>query len=361
MSLALVACGSSATTPPAPPRPPTPPPVAGVAVDPGAKLEIISEDARFGDVPGTVVRPTPPGRYAGIVLMAGSGPTDRDWNSPLIAGKNGSGKLLAEALARRGAVVLRFDKAGVGGNHTPIDKITLDTYRDEGRAALALLRARPDVDGAHLFVMGNSEGGIHATRVALAEGHALAGLVLLSSAGRTMKVIIVAQVEAQLRRAMPAQADAIIAAIQHALDDFVAGTPVDPAKVTAIPQLNQLVAAIVNPATAPLVRALVTLDPAPLAAQVDVPVFVFNGLKDIQVDPQLDATRLADARKAAHRDVTLFLAPDANHVLEHEPRSLEVLRANLLAVDYNTDARTLDDTTLAALAGWLARLTTSRP
>jgi hypothetical protein len=126
------------------------------------RSDVASEGVTFGaSVPGTIAkpaRPATPGRYPGIVLLAGSGPTDRNWDSPLLAGSS-PGQQLAEALAAHGVVVLRFDKASVGGNHTPItDGATIDVYRDEGRAALALLRVRPDVDPTHLYVAGHSEG-----------------------------------------------------------------------------------------------------------------------------------------------------------------------------------------------------------
>src|SRR5262249_19474855 len=111
--------------------------------------EVASEEVAFtaGDhkVPGTLVLPAKR-PAAPIVLMAGSGTTDRDWNTPLITSKNGSGKLLAEALAKRGYAVLRFDKAAIGANKVAPGSVTLDTYRDEGRAALAFLRTRPEVD-----------------------------------------------------------------------------------------------------------------------------------------------------------------------------------------------------------------------
>ena len=70
-------------------------------------------------VPGTIVRPRLSGRYPAIVLLAGSGPTDRDWGAPSLATNNGSGRLLAAELASRGAVVVRYDKAGAGGNAGP--------------------------------------------------------------------------------------------------------------------------------------------------------------------------------------------------------------------------------------------------
>jgi hypothetical protein len=63
---------------------------------------------------GTLVRPVGPGPFPAVVMVAGSGPTDRDWNSPLLPGTNGSARLLAEALARAGIASLRYDKRGSG-------------------------------------------------------------------------------------------------------------------------------------------------------------------------------------------------------------------------------------------------------
>src|SRR5436853_2768247 len=63
---------------------------------------------------GTLVRPFDPGPFPAVVMVAGSGPTDRDWNSPLLAGTNGSARLLVEALARAGIASLRYDKRASG-------------------------------------------------------------------------------------------------------------------------------------------------------------------------------------------------------------------------------------------------------
>jgi pimeloyl-ACP methyl ester carboxylesterase len=191
-----------------------------------------------------------------------------------------------------------------------------------------------------------------ATRVALAEGDHIAGLLLLSVSARSMTDLILAQLEPQLRAALPQRADAELAAVRSAFADFAAGKSVDPTKVTAIPGVQQLVGAVVNPATATLARGLVTFDPLPAVAQVHVPIFVFNGMKDVQVDPELDAKKLA----AANKEATLFIAPEADHVLKHEPKTVAELRANLLAVQtgYNAEGRTLDEATVNAIVGWLA-------
>ncbi len=333
--------------------------------DPTANVPVVSQEITFPveghTVPATVVHPTT-GVWPAIVLMAGSGPTDRDWNNPLITGKNGSGKLLAEALAKRGAVVIRFDKAATAANKLPPEQVTLDTYVDEGRGALTYLRGRPDVDPHHMYLAGHSEGGIHAIRVAIAEGGRIAGLVLLSSAGRTMKDITVGQLDAQFKQAVatgqvPADlAKAQMASISSALDDFVEGRPVDPTAVSAIPAIQQLIGAIVNSPNTKLLRDLFGYDPGGAVGKLRVPVFVFNGLKDMQADPERDAARLEKLLHDAGQDVTLFLAPDANHVLKHETRSTAVLRRDpTLGTDnYNAPAAVLDETTIAALGNWIA-------
>jgi hypothetical protein len=344
LSIFASACGDATLPPSQPQAPPK------LAFDPRAKLDIASEDVAFdnGNVPGTIVRPTALGKYPGIILMAGSGPTDRNWNSPLIAGTNGSGKLLAESLASHGAVVLRFDKAKVGGNKEPVTAATtIDIYRDEGRAALALLRERHDVDAALLFVAGNSEGAYHTIRVAEAEGHAIAGILLLSGAGISLAQELVAQVDAQLEKAMPAMKDATHTALQQAFADIIAGKPVDPAVVSKIPGIQMLLRSLTAPDAAGLARTLLAFDPITELPKVEVPVFVYAGEKDVQVDPDVNAKALA----AASSHSTLFLAPDANHILEHEARAKADIGTD---IKYNEPDRVLDPASADAIAQWIA-------
>lgn len=346
LSIFVAAACGDATLAPSQPKP-----APKVSFDPRAKLDVTSEDVVFdnGNVPGTIVRPTAAGKYPGIILLAGSGPTDRNWNSPLIPGTNGSGKLLAESLASHGAVVLRFDKAKVGGNKEVVTAATtIDIYRDEARAALALLRERHDVDPALLFVAGNSEGAYHAIRVAEVEGHAIAGILLLSGAGVSLAQELVAQVDAQMAKAMPAMKDATHAALSQAFADVIAGKPVDPASVSQIPGIQMLVKSVAAPDTAGLARTLLAFDPISELPKVDVPVFVYAGEKDVQVDPDVNAKALA----AASSHATLFLAPDANHILEHEARA----KADIGPTDvkYNEPDRVLDQASADAIAQWIA-------
>src|SRR5262249_39366636 len=95
-----------------------------------------------------------------VVFFAGSGPTDRDWLSPLILGKNGSGRQLADALAARGVGSLRFDKVGSGTNMQNLSVLSLDHYADEGEAAFEFLAKRPEC--TKVYLLGHSEGSMHA-------------------------------------------------------------------------------------------------------------------------------------------------------------------------------------------------------
>ncbi len=357
----LAACGGSGSKPAGPAQGPS-----GKSVDPSAQLAIKSEDVTVTvggrGVPSTIVAPTAAGPWPGVVMIAGSGPTDRNWNSPLLPAQNGSGKLLAEALAAHGAVVIRFDKAGSTKDNPgpPIAEFTFDTYRDEAVAVLAALRARPDVRTDRVFVAGHSEGGLHATRLALVAPTEIAGVIYLSSASRSMADTMLTQIEGNLRNPLAMlseqQITAELTSLRAALADFFAGKPVDPTKASALPPLQQLVAQMVSPQTAGLMRGLLGYDNAAEAPKVTVPVLIVNGAKDMQVDPELDAKPLHAAFIAAHRDATLHISPEADHVLKHEPKTLAEIRADQKAAQdaYNAEGRVLDADVLQAVVAWLA-------
>src|SRR5579862_5829365 len=152
---------------------------------------------------GTVVNPQGAGPFPGVVLVAGSGPTDRDWNSPLLPGTNGSGRLLAEALRRAGFASLRYDKRASGPHVREtipllIGAITMQSHIDELAGAVRTLAEQPGVRRDRIFALGNSEGTLHVLNYEVHDpAIPLAGLVLIGPPGRSVGAVTRSQLAAQ--------------------------------------------------------------------------------------------------------------------------------------------------------------------
>src|SRR3954447_22495754 len=107
----------------------TPQDVSGESMEVSWQLESTTVD-------GTFVGPAGHGPFPAVVMVAGSGPTDRDWNSPLLSGTNGSARLLADALAEAGFASLRYDKRASGPRAREnmqllVGKVSMQSHLDE--------------------------------------------------------------------------------------------------------------------------------------------------------------------------------------------------------------------------------------
>lgn len=240
----------------------------------------------------------PAGEGAPLVLIVpGSGPTDRDGNSPAGIRAN-SYRLLAEALSARGIATLRIDKRGLFASAGAIadpNRVTVADYAADARAWISAARV---ATGAHcVWLAGHSEGGLIA--LATGEGEGVCGFILLATPGRRLDMLIRDQIHASTADAgLLADADSALAAL-------AAGRHVDVAGMA--PGLAQLF----NPAVQDYLIDLFHYDPAALAARSTGPMLVVQGLSDVQVTAD-DARALASARP----DTRLVLLPGVNHVLK---------------------------------------------
>ncbi|MDY6998353.1 MAG: alpha/beta hydrolase [Actinomycetota bacterium] len=305
---------------------------------------------------GTVVEPDGRGPFPAVVFVAGSGPTDRDWNSPLLPGSNGSGRLLAEALADSGFASLRYDKRAAGPHaqeNMPllIGAMSMQSHLDELTGAVEALTHHAPVRHDGLFGLGNSEGTLHVLNYAAGQtAWPLAGVVLTAPPGRSVGEVARSQVAAQVLAA-PADGAGILADYDAAISRFLAGQPVAPSP--GLPEaIRQMLSALESPVNLPFARQLWTADAATLLQQVDTAALIVIGKKDVQVDWKTEGEVLQ--RATAGRDDVAFSFPEnANHVLKHEDRpASELLQADVVT-GYNAAGTYLDPEAVTAIVDWL--------
>jgi hypothetical protein len=308
------------------------------------------------DVEATLTRPSGDGPFAAIALVAGSGPTDRNWNSPLIPGTNGSAALLAQVLTEHDFVTLRYDKRA-SGPHAPenmprlLGRISMESHRAELAGGMRLLALRPEVDAKRLFALTSSEGCIHALNYQrYATDLPFAGLILTGAPARSIGEVARGQIAAQVA-AVPG-GDALLAAYDAAMADFAAERPV---KVDeSLPEmLRMVIGAASAPHNLPFTRELWLTDPIQLAASISVPLLIVIGKKDMQVDWQVDGSRW-EALAKERNNITVAFPDSANHVLKHEPRPREQLSAADIVASYSAADTALDAQVIETITTWLS-------
>ncbi|HEX9691858.1 MAG TPA: alpha/beta hydrolase [Gemmatimonadales bacterium] len=274
------------------PKPDYAPPPGAPYTATEVRIPVTSESGDAFELAGTLTVPTtgrPP--FPAAVTITGSGGQDRDENLwPLVPDYRPYAEI-ADRLAHARIAVLRVDDRGVGasggGNSAP----TTRDFAGDVRAQLAWLRARPEINGKLLALIGHSEGGVIGPIVA-AEDRELAALVIMAGSSQTGEEIIHYQVTRPIETA-PGLTDAQRAELR---DSILAEA------MTTLAAAN------------PWMRYFWTYDPLVAARQVTQPVLVLHGEYDRQVTVE-QATELADAiREGGNRDVTVRIFPKLNHL-----------------------------------------------
>jgi alpha-beta hydrolase superfamily lysophospholipase len=269
---------------------------------------------------------SPPGAHgAAVLIIAGSGPTDRDGNSPVPSVKPNMYKLLAEGLAGEGIASLRFDKRGIAasaGAAPPESELRLSTYVDDAVAWTDFLRRQPGV--TCVVLLGHSEGALIAPLVA--QKTPVCGVISVSGMGRTMDVVLADQLNAALPDAMKPDAFKVLAELK------AGRTVADPPSALA---------ALFRPSVQPYLISELNIDPVAELAKVKAPVLILQGETDIQV-----SVADAEALKATRPDAKLVLLAGVNHVLKLAP------------LDRAANIATYADPTLPLAPGVLAPIVT---
>jgi len=324
---------------------------------------------------GTLTIPNDPKRqrFPAAVVISGSGPQDRDGVSP--AFKNGpkTYRALAEYLSARGVAVLCYDDRGVGASTLGKNpaQATGENFARDARAALDFLKNHSAIDARRVGIIGHSEGGTLAPRLA-SRSRDVAFVVALAGTGVTGGEVMVLQNRLVLR-----SQGYDSAAVETYLRDFYAPwvrqvqTANDTASLRRVVRAGldrlksvfdaetlkkfgfvsvaaekQATAQLVAVGRLPWMRDFMTHDPAPDWQATRCPVLALNGSRDVQVDADQNLTAIAAAlKRGGNQTVRTEKLPGLNHLFQRA-------KTGGLA-EYFTLKQDFDPDALKLIADWL--------
>jgi alpha-beta hydrolase superfamily lysophospholipase len=288
---------------------------------------------RIGAIDAVLTTPAQATRPPAALLIAGSGPMDRDGNGPQI--KPATLKKLSDALVACGIATLRYDKRGAGGWKREFGRPEDFRFKDFVDDATALVaHLRDSGKFSRVVVIGHSEGGLVA--ILAAQRTAVDRLVLLATASRRQGDLLKEQLARQMR-------PATMAPVTEFIDAMMEGRIVDPVPPGVPPQLA------FTPAVQPGYASALVADPLPPLKSLGLPILIAAGGRDRQVSRQDFDALTAAAPKAE----TLWL-PEMNHVLNDVSNDTDDLAA------YNQPERALNAKLVEAIAAFVVRDSAAR-
>ncbi len=286
------------------------------------------EPVSIGELKGTLSIPEENSTTA-IMIISGSGPTDRNGNSALGLNNN-SLKMVAEQLTENGYAVLRYDKRGVAGSQAAVsDPVSLrfDHFVDDAKSWLQLLSDR---GYKKIIIAGHSQGSLIGMLVAQGNENVIAFISLAGLAEDSGEAIV---------RQLKAQSPVLAEDARVNIDSMKAGHTVT--------QYNPYLISIFGPAIQPFLKSYIAYTPSEEIKKLDVPVLIVNGTTDLQIDlPQ------ANSLKEAYPAGELLIIEGMNHVLKDAPAN--DMAAN--AATYNNPDLPLSDGLISGMLQFIEKL-----
>lgn len=271
--------------------------IAGLAQAATTRQQPVSLTTDQGTLHGSLLLPQSDRPLPVALLIAGSGPTDRNGNNPE-GGHNDALKKLAQVLARNGIASLRYDKRGVAASRsaTPDERnLSVERYVADASGWVRQLKDDPRFD--RVILIGHSEGALIAS-LAAADSPADA---LVSIAGPAYPIGQV--LDMQLAMRLP---PALLAESRHILANLIRGT--------LQPEVPEALQVVYRPSVQPYLISLLRQDPAENFAALRIPALIVQGSHDAQVSPDN-----AELLKQAKPDAELAMIAGMNHVMRITP------------------------------------------
>jgi dienelactone hydrolase len=269
--------------------------IASVAMSAPVSKEVTFKGIDGLVLKGTLLLPGAKGKFPAVVMLPGSGPTDRNGNQALL--KTDLFKQIAESLAKSGIATLRFDKRSVGPTYGPLypkdlaklnDFLSWENHLGDAAKAINFARGQAQIDPARVGFLGHSEGALYAMQLCSGEKNPVAA-VLVSAPGRNLAVVTRAQIQASLDRSPGSGIDGpkLMADFDETVKAIV--------ETGTVPKVNPLLAPLFPAYASRYLRSLFSFDPASVASKMKCPTLVVQAEKDIQVLAKEDAPVLMKA------------------------------------------------------------------
>ncbi len=332
-----------------------------IAPLPYVAQEVVFDTPNPGVSPvGTLTYPKSGGAFPAVVLVAGTGPHDRDTGMSL----HKTLLVLADHLTRQGFAVLRYDKRGVGltgGELHPGS--TTDEYAADALAAVRFLQLQPNIDPGQIGILGHSEGGIIAAMVAAEAPKDVRFIVMLGGTGLP-GIEVKSLQDAAARRAdgMPEPLVLLNQTQERDLFEIAAGklgrqdaiaamhaaTNALPAQVKTTLEIppEGLPTEAFEALLSPWFRRFLSLDPRAYLEKVSCPVLALVGEKDLKVPPAENLREIERAlKRGANPAAVVRQLPDINH-------NLQTARTGK-ASEYFLIEETVAPSVLALVTSWM--------
>jgi Lysophospholipase len=254
-----------------------------------------------GDIYGTLTIPNNVKTSPIVLIIAGSGPTDRDCNSPLGIQTNAY-KMLSESFAKNGISTLRFDKRGIGKSKpamTSESELRFETYIKDVVAWISLLKS--DKRFSSIVVLGHSEGAL--IGMIAAEQTNVAGYISVAGIGKSADKIL----QEQLKTKLPPQ---LLDESNRILDSLKIGKTVS--------NVNSNLGVLYRPSVQPYLISWIKYDPAKEICKLKIPVLIIQGTADLQVSVS-DSKLLSEAKP----DAKVLIIENMNHVLKESDSDMQ--------------------------------------
>lgn len=240
---------------------------------------------------GTLLNPTSKGKKPLIILIPGSGPTDRNGNNAAMT--NNSLKYLAEELAESQIASYRFDKSVLSytkNDKANIDSISFNTFIDEAKTVIQYFKSTKKY--SKIIIAGHSQGSLVGM---IASENKVDAFISLAGAGRSIDEILIEQIGKQ--------APFLVADTEKVLNELKKGNTVE--------EFNPLLISIFNKSVQPFLISWIKYNPQEEIKKLTIPILIINGSKDIQVS-NLDAELLHKSNPNSQ----LKIIAEMNHIFK---------------------------------------------